>query len=197
MSGLSSKGEPPRLLGLPVKGSGRRVDASRDRVRSMDGDQILGRRAAAAAIDAAIILLLLVVVAKTLGDEGTTRRSIWAETEGGPRAVFLLLTFAYFFATELAWAQTIGKRVMKLRVVRLDGSRPGAGPVALRNLLRFVDAFPALYIVGAIVLFTFGNKRQRLGDMAARTTVVAEETPEPPPPPDRPSNDDVLTSVLR
>jgi uncharacterized RDD family membrane protein YckC len=164
----------------------------------MDGDQILGRRAAAAAIDAAIVLLLLVVVAKTLGDEGATKRSIWAETEGGPRALFLLLTFAYFFVTELMWAQTIGKRVMKLRVVRVDGSRLGAGPAAIRNLVRFVDAFPVLYIVGAIVLFTFGNKRQRLGDMAAKTTVVADDAPEPPDrPPPAASDDDVLESVLR
>jgi uncharacterized RDD family membrane protein YckC len=164
----------------------------------MEGGQILGRRVAAAAIDAMIILVLLVVVAKTLGDEGATKRSIWAETSGSPRAVFLLLTFAYFFATELVWAQTIGKRVMKLRVMRVDGSRLGAGPAAIRNLVRFVDAFPVLYIVGAIVLFTFGNRSQRLGDMAAKTKVVADETPPPPDqPPSRASDDDVLESVLR
>jgi uncharacterized RDD family membrane protein YckC len=165
----------------------------------MDGDQILGRRAAAAAIDALIILLLLVVVAKTLGDEGATKRSIWAETEGSPRAVFLLLTFAYFFATELVWAQTIGKRVMKLRVVHLDGSKLGAWPAAVRNLVRFIDAFPVLYIVGAIVLFTVGNKSARLGDMAAKTKVVADDAPPPPPPEQRnrtDNDDDVLAQVL-
>ena len=163
----------------------------------MEGGQILGRRVAAAVIDALIILVLLVVVAKTLGDEGTTKRSIWAETEGSPRSVFLLLTFAYFFATELVWGQTIGKRVMELRVVRADGSPLTAGPAAIRNLVRFVDAFPVAYIVGAIVLFTFGNRSQRLGDMAAKTKVVAKDTPPPPPPsPDRPSDDDVLTQVL-
>ena len=113
---------------------------------------VLGRRIAAAIIDAFIIAVLLVIVAKTLGDEGATKRSVWAETEGSPRAVFLLLTFAYFFATELVWGQTIGKRVMKLRVVGLDGSKLGAGPAALRNLVRFIDAFPALYIVGAITI---------------------------------------------
>ncbi|MEA2187731.1 MAG: hypothetical protein QOK16_2742, partial [Solirubrobacteraceae bacterium] len=124
----------------------------------MEGGQILGRRVAAAVIDTLIVLILLVVVAKTLGDEGATKRSIWAETSGSPRAVFLLLAFAYFVGTELVWAQTIGKRVMKLRVVRLDGGKLGAGPAAIRNVVRFIDAFPALYIVGAIVLFTIGNK---------------------------------------
>ncbi len=160
--------------------------------------QVLGRRVAAAVIDALVVLVLLVVVAKTLGDEGAAKRSIWAETEGSPRAVFILLTFAYFFATELVWGQTIGKRVMKLRVVRLDGGRLGAGPAAIRNIVRFVDAFPVLYIVGAIALFTIGNKTARLGDLAAKTKVVPDDTPPPPPPEqrDRPDDDDVLAQVL-
>ena len=164
----------------------------------MDGGQILGRRIAGAVIDALVVLILLVIVAKTLGDEGATKRSVWAETEGSPRAVFLLLTFAYFFATELVWGQTIGKRVMKLRVVGLDGSKLGAGPAALRNLVRFIDAFPALYIVGAITLFTVGKKEARLGDLAAKTKVVADDTPPPPPPEqrDRPDDDDVIAQVL-
>jgi uncharacterized RDD family membrane protein YckC len=164
----------------------------------MEGGEILGRRVAAAAIDALIILVLLVVVAKTLGDQGTTKRSLWAETSGSPRAVFLLLAFAYFFATELVWAQTIGKRVMKLRVMRVDGSRLSAGPAAIRNIVRFVDWLPVAYIVGAIVLFAFGHKSQRLGDMAAKTKVVADDVPEPPDgPPPAASDDDVLASVLR
>jgi uncharacterized RDD family membrane protein YckC len=164
----------------------------------METGQIPGRRVAAAVIDALIILVLLVVVAKTLGDEGDTRRSIWAETQGSPRLVFLLLTFAYFFGTEAVWAQTVGKRVLRLRVVRVDGSPLGAGPAAIRNVVRFIDWLPGVYIVGAIVLFTLGNKRQRLGDMAARTTVVANDAAPPPPPPapDRPSDDEVLTQVL-
>jgi uncharacterized RDD family membrane protein YckC len=165
----------------------------------MEGSQILGRRVASAVIDALIILVVLVVVAKTLGDEGETKRSIWAETAGSPRAVFLLLTFAYFFGTELVWSQTIGKRVMKLRVVQLDGSKLGAWPAAVRNLVRFIDAFPVLYVVGTITLFTVGNKSARLGDMTARTKVVADDAPPPPPPEQRnrtDNDDDVLAQVL-
>jgi uncharacterized RDD family membrane protein YckC len=164
----------------------------------MEGSQILGRRVAAAVIDALIVLVLLVIVAKTLGDEGATKRSIWAETEGSPRAVFLLLTFAYFFGTELVWGQTIGKRVMKLRVVGLDGGKLTAGAAAIRNVVRFIDAFPVLYIVGAIALFTIGNKQARLGDLAAKTKLVADDAPPPPPPEqrERPGDDDVIAQVL-
>ncbi len=163
---------------------------------------VLGRRIAAALIDAAIITILLVLVAKGLGEEGTTKRSLWAETEGSPRAVFLLLTFAYFFGTEFVWAQTLGKRVMKLRVVGLDGGRLSPAAAAIRNLVRFVDALPLLYIVGAITVFATGDRRARLGDLAAKTKVVADDAPPPPPPAsgdrrDRPEDDDILAQVLR
>jgi uncharacterized RDD family membrane protein YckC len=164
---------------------------------------VFGRRIAAAAIDAAVILILLVVIAKGLGSEHGTSQSIWAETKGSPRTIFILLTFAYFFGTELVWAQTLGKRVMKLRVVRADGSKLTAGPAAIRNLVRFVDALPALYIVGAITVFATGQRRERLGDMAAKTKVVADDAPPPAQRPDgpdrsdRPDDEDILAQVLR
>ena len=164
---------------------------------------VLGRRIAAALIDAAIIAILLVLIAKGLGDEGATKRSLWAETEGAPRTLFLVLTFAYFFGTEAVWAQTLGKRVMKLRVVGVDGAKLSIGASAIRNLVRFVDAFPVLYIVGAISVFATGPRRARLGDLAAKTKVVADDAPPPPPPSssgdrrDRPEDDDILAQVLR
>lgn len=164
----------------------------------MEGSEILGRRVAAAVIDAVVVLIVFVITTKALG-KGDESRSLLAESKGGgARPVFLLLVFAYFFVTELLWGQTIGKRAMKLRVVRQDGGKLTAGPAALRNLVRFVDAFPVLYIVGAVTLFTVGNQRYRLGDLAAKTAVVADDTPPPPPPErhDRPDDDDVIAQVL-
>jgi uncharacterized RDD family membrane protein YckC len=162
---------------------------------------VLGRRIAAALIDAALIAILLVLIAKGLGEEGTTKRSLWAETEGGPRTLFLLLTFVYFFGTELVWAQTLGKRVMKLRVAGVDGGRLTPAAAAIRNLVRFIDALPVLYIVGGIAVFATGERRARLGDLAAKTKVVADDAPPPPPPSsdrrDRPEDDDILAQVLR
>ena len=165
---------------------------------------VLGRRIAAAIIDAFIIAVLLVVIAKTLGDEGTTKQSLWAETEGSPRTIFLLLTFAYYFGTELAWAQTVGKRVMKLRVVRADGGKLSAGPAAIRNLVRFVDALPALYIVGG----DHGLRDRRAPRSGSATwpprrrssPTTARRRPRRPRAPDRtdrPDDDDILAQVLR
>jgi uncharacterized RDD family membrane protein YckC len=159
---------------------------------------VLGRRIVAAVIDVAIIGILLIVIAKGLGNEDARQYSLWAETQGAPRALFFLLTFAYFFGTELVWAQTLGKRVMKLRVVRDDGTKAPAGPIFLRNLVRVVDWLPSLYVVGAVTVFATGERRARLGDMAAKTKVVADDgTPPEAPPPERPGDDEVLAQIMR
>jgi uncharacterized RDD family membrane protein YckC len=165
----------------------------------MGAGDILGKRVGAALVDAGIILVLLILIASLFGDDKVSDWSLWAETQGRPRVAFLLLTFAYFAGTELVWGQTLGKRLLGLRVVRADGSRAEAGPILIRNLVRLIDWLPAFYVVGAAAVFATGERRQRLGDLAAGTRVVAIATAaEPPdrrPPP--PSDDDVLTSVLR
>ncbi len=160
---------------------------------------VLGRRIVAALIDVALIGVLLVIIAKTLGNDEVREYSLWAETQGAPRALFFLLTFAYYFGTELVWAQTLGKRVMKLRVVRDDAAKAGAGPIAIRNLVRAVDWLPSLYIVGVITVLATGERRVRLGDLAAKTKVVANEgtPPQPPQPPERHGDDDVLAQIMR
>ena len=159
---------------------------------------VLGRRIVAALIDVALIGILLVVIAKTLGNDEAREYSLWAETQGAPRTLFFLLTFAYYFGTELVWAQTLGKRVMKLRVVRDDGTKAAAGPVFIRNVVRLFDWLPSLYLVGVITLFATGERRARLGDLAAKTKVVGDDVrPEPPAPPERPEDDDVLAQIMR
>jgi uncharacterized RDD family membrane protein YckC len=166
----------------------------------MAGGGILGRRIAAALVDAAVILVLLILIATLFGNDEVSNWSLWAETQGRPRVVFLLLTFAYFAGTELASGQTLGKRLLGVRVVRADGSKADAGPIVIRNLVRLVDWLPGLYIVGAVTVLATGARRQRLGDLAAGTRVVAvgdTERPRDRPPPPPPTDDDVLASVLR
>jgi uncharacterized RDD family membrane protein YckC len=160
---------------------------------------VTGRRIAAALIDVAIIFILLGLVAGLFGNETAANNTISAKLRGEPGALFFLLTFAYFVGTELLWAQTIGKRVMKLRVVRIDGTKPGVGPIVIRNVVRLIDWLPSLYVFGAIAVFATGERRLRLGDMAAKTKVVADDgtPPAPPAQPQRPDDDEVLAQILR
>jgi hypothetical protein len=67
--------------------------------------------------------------------------------------------------------QTIGKKVLRLRVVDREGFKLHVSQIIIRNLLRAVDSLPLFYFVGGIASLL--NKHgQRLGDIAANTLVV-------------------------
>lgn len=90
-------------------------------------------------------------------------------------AVLILGPFAYFILLEGLWnGQTVGKRILGIRVRMADGT-PITFPAAVgRNLLRPADFLPALYMVGLMAMFT-NPKSQRLGDLVAGTIVVNEK----------------------
>lgn len=79
---------------------------------------------------------------------------------------------AYGIACEWFWrGQTVGKRLLKLRVVDEQGLRLEFSQIVIRNLLRFVDALPLFYAVGGAACF-LSKRCQRLGDLAANTVVI-------------------------
>jgi hypothetical protein len=81
---------------------------------------------------------------------------------------------------ECHWqGQTVGKRMVGIRVVSAQGVPIGFGAAALRNLLRVVDILPGIYLVGAASVLRDARGR-RLGDMAADTVVVRTRRAELP-----------------
>jgi uncharacterized RDD family membrane protein YckC len=85
---------------------------------------------------------------------------------------YFVISIGYGIAFEWYWrGQTLGKRVLKLRVMDEQALRLEFGQVVVRNLLRFVDSLPLLYLVGGIAC-VLSRKFQRLGDLAANTIVV-------------------------
>ena len=105
------------------------------------------------------------------------------EVEFTPALDVILLGWAlyYYFACESGGGQTIGKRLMKLRVVRADGGHAGMREIFVRTILRVIDGI-ALYLVGLIVMLVTGERRQRLGDLAGGTVVVDAAAPAPAAP---------------
>jgi uncharacterized RDD family membrane protein YckC len=88
--------------------------------------------------------------------------------------VYFLLDWGYGITLETIWSgQTVGKRVMSLRVIQESGVRIGFYHAALRNLARPVDRLPLMYLVGGVSALVSGS-HQRLGDMLAGTIVVRE-----------------------
>jgi hypothetical protein len=99
--------------------------------------------------------------------------------------VMIGAVFVYFVLTEGFLGATLGKMIFRVRVLKEDGSPCGLGPAVVRNVLRFIDALPFLYLIGAILIIR-SNKKQRLGDRVAKTIVVKHRrgyTTFPPPPP--------------
>lgn len=86
--------------------------------------------------------------------------------------VFFVLQVGYGILSEWLWrGQTLGKRMLQLRVVDASGLRLRLHQVVLRNLLRVVDALPMFYAVGGAAAL-LSRHYQRLGDLAANTVVV-------------------------
>lgn len=94
--------------------------------------------------------------------------------------VATLLPFLGFMAVNLVLllrhGQTIGKRIVGIRIVRPDGRRVGAGRlIGLRYLLNGgLSLVPVVGVFYAVVdpLFIFGARRRCLHDLIADTIVV-------------------------
>ncbi len=91
---------------------------------------------------------------------------------------FLLMT-GYGIVFEWIWhGQTPGKRALGLRVMDVGGWKLQFSQIAIRNLMRALDALPLLYLVGGVAVL-LSRKAQRLGDRVANTTVVKQRSSLP------------------
>jgi uncharacterized RDD family membrane protein YckC len=67
--------------------------------------------------------------------------------------------------------QSIGKKLLKIKVVKIDGYQAGFGDYLIRWFFRIID-FSSLYGLVALITVISSKKGQRLGDMAAGTAVI-------------------------
>ncbi len=141
----------------------------------------LGYRLQAALIDAAIFVgyyaaIYILYVPLGFGGPGTA----WTVYILAAPPVPLLL---YPLICELVLdGQTVGKRAMNLKVVRVDGGEPSIGAYLLRWIFWIVEANPLVAVTGlgaiSIVSVVTSRYGQRVGDIAAGTTVVRMQKDE-------------------
>jgi uncharacterized RDD family membrane protein YckC len=87
---------------------------------------------------------------------------------------YFAITIGYGICLEWLWnGQTLGKRLLRLRVVEENGHRLHFSQIVIRNLLRFVDSLPIFYFVGGLTAW-LSPRSQRLGDIAAGTIVIRQ-----------------------
>ncbi len=85
---------------------------------------------------------------------------------------YFVISLLYMMFAEWLWrGQTVGKKLLRLRVVDATGLRLEPSQVIVRNLMRFIDGLPALYLLGGVACLV-SRHRQRLGDLAAGTVVI-------------------------
>lgn len=106
--------------------------------------------------------------------------------------IISLPMFLYSLVCEVLMnGQTIGKKLMGIRVISLDGGKPTAGQFILRWITKFFE-WPflfgfifssvgdvliyifstGLFGIGVIIIVSLTAKNQRLGDLAAGTVVI-------------------------
>jgi uncharacterized RDD family membrane protein YckC len=72
------------------------------------------------------------------------------EEELSQKALSLLVAFIYYLVMEGLLGKTVGKFLLGLKVVDIDGNKPGWGAIAIRTLCRFIpfEAFTFLLSSG-------------------------------------------------
>jgi uncharacterized RDD family membrane protein YckC len=142
--------------------------------RTLSGSKLDNRRMLAALIDLAVVGAggaAILVAAGVLGGDGG---SLSAPLAG----MVLCWALYYYFACESGGGQTIGKKLTRVRVVGVDGRAAGMREIALRTVLRVIDTA----LVGLIAMLATGERRARLGDLAAATMIVSTDGAAAPAP---------------
>jgi uncharacterized RDD family membrane protein YckC len=130
----------------------------------------LGDRMLAFLIDTFIIIAYYILIIIILVSLDMDMGDSWA--------IYLLLSlpaFLYYLLLEtFTNGRTIGKVAIKIRVVKLDGSNPNFGNYFVRWIMRIVDITLSSGGV-AVLTFLIRGQGQRVGDIAAGTTVISEK----------------------
>lgn len=130
---------------------------------------VLPRRFAAKGVDLlawAVLAYATLRVVVALGGAAVVTEAVLA-------AVLGTTFFAYHVALEYAWnGQTVGKRLLGIRVVDEGGNAASTQQVLVRNLPRIVIGGVAL-VMFSFTVMKHSDANQRLFDVFARTVVAS------------------------
>lgn len=137
----------------------------------------MGSRALAHLVDISIVGVSMIVIMIGVGVVvGLLNGAI---AMGVTMFLWFLLPILYFVLFEgLGNGQTLGKRMLGIRVRMADGTPIGLEGAIFRNLLRPADVLPGPYLVGLASIF-LSARAQRIGDLVAGTIVVTERQDAP------------------
>ncbi len=127
---------------------------------------LFGRRFVASLLDGAVICASWLGMGYLLSSE--LYEKTWF--------VWIGIITLYYPLSEFKYSATIGKKICGLKVVRMDRRKLTYKEPLIRFLARIVEANPFVFLgLPSIIAFIASERRQRLGDIMAKTLVVRAE----------------------
>ncbi|KQC29470.1 RDD family protein [Flagellimonas eckloniae] len=131
----------------------------------------IGERIVAFLIDGLILYMYAFLVNIISDALGYIYEDTWTQ-RGLAAFIFLPAMFYSLLMHSIFNGRTVGKMLLKMRVVRLDGTPVHWSNYLVRWMLRLVDIWIFLGSIG-ILSILFSERRQRVGDAAAGTVVIS------------------------
>jgi len=135
----------------------------------------LGERMVAWLLDGAIfiVLVLFILLIVNLFPDAPIRnsgRNRWVSIILG---ILVISPFVFYNLACEVWlnGQTIGKKIMKIKVISLSGDQASIGQYLIRWVFRLVDIY-AFNGLPAFLCILLSEKKQRIGDLVAGTAVI-------------------------
>jgi uncharacterized RDD family membrane protein YckC len=134
----------------------------------------IGHRILAFGVDFLIIIAYLITVFALLSFSGLS--TILSGMDGWSQVavqslLFLPVMFYSLLFETFFEGQSLGKKLVRIKVVKIEGYQASFGDYLIRWLFRMVDIVISSGVIGFISII-MNKKAQRLGDMAAGTSVI-------------------------
>ena len=131
----------------------------------------LGERMVAFLIDGLVLITYITIIENVIAVSDIFSTDSW--TKRGFLGLFTLPALFYSVIFHILFGgQTIGKMIMKIKVVSVDGSPTEWYNFFVRWMLRLVDIWVFSPSIG-ILSILLSDKKQRIGDAAAGTVVIS------------------------
>jgi len=131
----------------------------------------VGERFVAFLVDGLILLTYMMIMENLVELSTIFDTDSW--TKRGFLGLFMLPAFFYSMLCHIMFSgQTVGKMIMKIKVVRVDGSPTQWYNLLVRWMLRIVDIWLFFASIGVLSIL-LSDKKQRIGDAAAGTVVIS------------------------
>ncbi len=134
----------------------------------------VGSRIAGQLLDILVLIAYSVVIYYIIDISGLDKN--FANMDRWSVGAIMIMLFSpvifYTLLLESLWeGQTIGKKIMKMKVIKIDGYQAGFGDYLIRWLFRLIEVLIGNGVIGLLAII-FNKKNQRIGDIAAGTAVI-------------------------